>query len=287
MAVALGLSLSAMAYLTDGSQSPYFSGVNLVILGFAAVNTFYYKHNLIVSLAQFLIYNAAMLLSDAPFDLTNFIFSNNFLLATSLFVVLLTKFAGQQHFNAFIHNEDLKVKEHQLSSLYRQAAKLARTDDLTKLYNRRHFFDILKNRVKVSENHGLNFYLVLVDVDHFKELNDTFGHPKGDEILIKVAKTLKDNLRPGDFLGRYGGDEFMIIFDGSNNKSLTKRMTDINNKLQNEEVCDEKTGHTISLTFGASLFSPNQALDEEDIFRRADKQLYKAKESQRGSISID
>ena len=84
-------------------------------------------------------------------------------------------------------------------------------DGLTELYNHRYFQETLKNQLEISKRYGQPLSLIIVDIDHFKKFNDTYGHQVGDAVLRQVAQTLKKNSRTTDFVCRYGGEEMSII----------------------------------------------------------------------------
>ena len=123
----LSSSICFMAYLGDGSNSSYYSGVNLVFLGVGFMNSFYYKDNIIFCLSQIVIYNLAMLLNNLHFNSVNFCFSNYFLFSTMIFIVLITEFSGSQHLNSF-------NKEHEMLGAYTELketqAQLIQADKL-------------------------------------------------------------------------------------------------------------------------------------------------------------
>ena len=112
-------------------------------------------------------------------------------------------------------NRELEAKiherTHELAEANARLAQLAVTDGLTGLYNHRHFHERLALEVERSQRSGLPLSLLMLDVDHFKQFNDTFGHPAGDEVLRQLARVLADTRRANDVVARYGGEEFAVI----------------------------------------------------------------------------
>lgn len=144
----------------------------------------------------------------------------------------------------------------------------ARIDHLTGIYNRRILDSVRRYSV-----------VVMCDIDNFKNINDTYGHDKGDEILKQVAKTLSKNIRFDDVVCRYGGDEFLIIFTGCDEKVVVNRIIEIKKELL-RVIPDLK----ISLSSGISSYKAGSTL--KDTITEADIALYKSKEKGKNLITI-
>ena len=144
----------------------------------------------------------------------------------------------------------------------------ARLDHLTGIYNRRILDSVRRYSV-----------VVMCDIDNFKNINDTYGHDKGDEILKQVAKTLSKNIRFDDVVCRYGGDEFLIIFTGCDEKVVVNRIIEIKKELL-RVIPDLK----ISLSSGISSYKAGSTL--KDTITEADIALYKSKEKGKNLITI-
>lgn len=159
---------------------------------------------------------------------------------------------------------------------------LSVTDPLTKLYNRNKFnevFDYMSMRKHWSENNS--FALIICDVDHFKKVNDTYGHPKGDEVLVNVAKTLSETIRTGDILARWGGEEFVCILpDVSQEKALYVAEKF---RVALGELTISEVGH-ITASFGVSLHKSGDT--QETMMHRSDEALYKAKQNGRNRVEF-
>ena len=175
--------------------------------------------------------------------------------------------------------------------LQRQAQELdisrreARTDALCRVGNRKAFDETLAYRMQMFKDQSENFGLMLIDVDHFKRINDTFGHQSGDEVLISIGAALKQCVRPEDFVARLGGDEFAIILHGlddSNARSVGTRIRSTI-ELYDFSVGDEKgTSTVVTLSMGLAVVKLSDS--SEQLYDRADKALYKSKDLGRNRL---
>jgi len=175
-------------------------------------------------------------------------------------------------------------------TLRKEISELSITDELTKLYNRRHFNSIFNTELKKSLRHNHNFTLMILDVDFFKQYNDTYGHFEGDNALIDVANSLKGSLnRPDDYIFRLGGEEFSIIttnIDHIGVEQLAQKIKDsiekLNIKHENSNISD-----SLTISIGVKTINPSsEKLDHEEIYKCADKALYEAKQKGRNRIII-
>ena len=157
--------------------------------------------------------------------------------------------------------------------------QLAVTDRLTGLANRMKLDMMLHSEISRSQRYGHPFTVILMDIDHFKMVNDKLGHQAGDKVLQNVAQTLQENVRKVDLPGRWGGEEFLIICPETN---LEKGVR-IASKLQ-EQLANSDFKHVITVTgsFGVAEFEPDE--DEVDLLRKVDKALYSAKENGRNRV---
>ena len=169
---------------------------------------------------------------------------------------------------------------------------LSITDQLTSLYNRRYFNDILPIEIKRSIRQGGYFSFIMLDIDFFKQYNDTYGHPAGDNVLEKMGETLQQQLhRAEDFIFRLGGEEFGMIYTGANHgfsHEIAKKVQKYILELQMEHKASKVSQYiTVSIGLICVDFSKesNRELNEDDIYKLADNELYKAKALGRDRIS--
>ncbi|WP_143085022.1 tetratricopeptide repeat-containing diguanylate cyclase [Pseudoalteromonas denitrificans] len=161
--------------------------------------------------------------------------------------------------------------------------RLANTDELTQLANRRYSFYYAERALKQSQLTAQNFSIIIFDIDHFKYVNDTFGHLAGDNVLIAVAKVASGYIREKDVLGRVGGEEFLAVLSGASSAQayvIAQRI-----KLAIEDLSLEYDNRVIKVTasFGIAQFSEKQN-DFVSLFQHADEYLYKAKNKGRNCI---
>lgn len=154
-------------------------------------------------------------------------------------------------------------------------------DGLTHLYNHRYFIEVLEKYVKQVAQNGKTLYLMMIDIDNFKAINDTYGHLFGDEVLIETAKIFKNNVRNLDIVSRQGGDEFSVIFYDAKEDIVYQIIQRIRDAFATIELTDKKI--TITLSGGVVKYSNGKA---EDLIKRADKLLYEAKKDGRNKIKI-
>ena len=160
---------------------------------------------------------------------------------------------------------------------------MASTDGLTGLNNHRAFQDKLKEEMERARRFGHKVSLLMIDIDHFKGFNDTYGHINGDEILKRISFLISDNIRAIDFAARYGGEEFAVILpevplSGAHVVAERIRSSTEKHKIQ---IRDKKVNVTISV--GIATY-PDDAITSEDFIDRADKALYLAKRTGRNKV---
>lgn len=158
------------------------------------------------------------------------------------------------------------------------------TDSLTSLYNRRYFNDTCISEFKRSKRYSMNFSMIIMDIDHFKKINDTYGHPVGDLVLKDISNIAKTFIRKEDTLCRIGGEEFAIILPHTNLQDAIELSERIR-KNQENTLIKVNSDTNIKVTFSIGI-STIDSLDNsyEDMFLRADKALYKAKEQGRNIV---
>jgi len=171
----------------------------------------------------------------------------------------------------------------------KEIAELLIIDVLTNIYNRRHFNNIFKNELKRSRRHGYNFVLMIIDIDYFKQYNDTYGHHGGDLALLGVANSLNNSLhRPEDFVFRLGGEEFGIITSNISHEGIIQLGNLLRVNVENLHVEHAKNDCSEYLTISVGIKNVliDCYLDYEDIYKLADDALYQAKEQGRNRVVI-
>ncbi len=164
-------------------------------------------------------------------------------------------------------------------------------DHLTKLYNRRYFFTEVTSCLARAKRYSQSFTIVLLDLDHFKKVNDTFGHECGDDVLISISEVLNKFIREGDTLARIGGEEFVLALPEINNEGTIKLAERIRKTIENM-YCECK-GRQIKISVSIGFASLNDCRQDEipeddiqvsDILRKADLALYYVKQNGRNGV---
>ncbi|PIE03763.1 MAG: hypothetical protein CSA81_00600 [Acidobacteria bacterium] len=170
------------------------------------------------------------------------------------------------------HARTQALKNRNLSSKLEYYKKKSRIDDLTKIFNKATFMDLLKDEIKRSIMLDYSLALLIIDIDNFKRINDTYGHLKGDAVLEKLGRTLSDSLRQNDIVARFGGEEFVVLVP-----QLTEEQSfNVANKLR-EKIAGAEYGDIpgITVSIGYTLYTPHETI--ESFIDRADSALYSAK----------
>ncbi|MFA4015005.1 MAG: hypothetical protein RUDDFDWM_000071 [Candidatus Fervidibacterota bacterium] len=168
--------------------------------------------------------------------------------------------------------------------LYEQVEKLSLTDALTGIANRRHLERHLELELARARRYGYQLAAIMLDIDHFKKFNDTYGHLAGDKVLQGLAKLIASEARASDLVGRYGGEEFLIICaytDLNGALTLAERIR----KSVEEKLLISHNGKELRVTISAGVaVFPDDATDEVSLIEAADKALYKAKQAGRNRV---
>jgi diguanylate cyclase (GGDEF)-like protein len=167
-------------------------------------------------------------------------------------------------------------------------ASRSQIDALTGLWNRAYFDRRLAEAIAGAQRYRRRFALVLVDVDHFKEVNDTYGHPAGDRLLAAVAEALQASLRTGDVACRYGGDEFALLLAESGRGEAAAVALRVRDRVAALELSAKGVPIRRSISVGAACsddFAP-ETLTREQAFEAADRALYAAKQGGRNRVSL-
>lgn len=167
--------------------------------------------------------------------------------------------------------------------------KMSITDALTGLHNRRHFDQVVKLEHNRSKRNGKNFVFIIIDVDHFKRYNDTYGHQMGDEVLKQVAKTLQQELtRAHDFAFRIGGEEFGIVTSGMSEEEAVSFADRIRAAIEQLRIKHKEstTARHVTISMGIAIKSPESSDSIDTVIHKADEALYRAKEAGRNRVCI-
>ncbi len=164
---------------------------------------------------------------------------------------------------------------------FEKAERLSVTDGLTGLTNRQHLEASLMSEILRSRRYRSPLSLVMMDVDYFKVVNDTFGHQEGDDVLTSIASIIKSMCRSHDVAARYGGEEFVLVLPETNGSGAWKIAERVREEVENHRFDHEGKVHSVTISCGIAEFNNEGNQDYTDLIRVADAALYQAKESGR------
>ena len=180
----------------------------------------------------------------------------------------------------------LSKAQNQLQDELNTAQLLALVDPLTRLWNRRGIFELLGKRWSEATRAGKMVVVAMADIDHFKKINDTYGHPTGDAVLQAVSRKLLSVLRDEDAVGRVGGEEFLLILTGCQPAELKRTVERIRLAVCETSVGIGDTMIDVTMSFGATAVMPDESISADTLVSFADKALYNAKQSGRNRVEI-
>lgn len=220
-----------------------------------------------------------------------------FSVTVGLWSILLISLAWFVYVGGYIHNLQQRERAQRLSLHKQQNAlteinqqlkaamqrlgEIAIRDELTGLYNRRHFHERLDEEMARASRGASQLHLALLDLDHFKKINDDFGHHLGDEVLKRFATLAQKLLRRSDLIARYGGEEFVILFGEGDSQAIEQVIDRLRTELP-EQHFSEAPDVSVTLSAGVTEWQPGD--DADSYIRRADEALYQAKADGRNRI---
>lgn len=181
-----------------------------------------------------------------------------------------------------LQKEELQVTYRELESVFRQMSERAIKDELTGLYNRHQFSETLHAQISVAQASGKALGFIIIDIDHFKQINDVHGHLTGDEILRAFSQIPDNCLREVDFIARFGGEEFIILLPDTDESNTLATGEKIRLFMEQMRFDDIKKGLCITVSLGVTLYHLRET--SEQLMSRADDALYAAKEAGRNRL---
>jgi diguanylate cyclase (GGDEF)-like protein len=183
----------------------------------------------------------------------------------------------------------LRDRNRQLRDARRQLTDLANVDELTGLGNRRLVNSVLQEEMNRARRSGAELSLILLDVDYFKNYNDTYGHTAGDVVLQKLADLMqRAATRAGEVVARYGGEEFILVLPGASADSAMRTASRLRDLVNEERIPHEasEAASYITVSQGVITVRPDGQLQPVDLVNRVDKALYQAKDDGRNAIAV-
>jgi diguanylate cyclase (GGDEF)-like protein len=182
--------------------------------------------------------------------------------------------------------DTLKERNQQLQDSLQRVEELAATDPLTGLYNRRHFAKLLDQMFAEARRYDTDLACVMVDLDHYKHLNDSYGHQVGDELLVLAGKVICANLRAADAAARYGGDEFVLLLPHASNDEASL----VGQRIREEFVAASagllKRAEGVTMSMGVASLKAHGPVHADQLVAAADRALYRAKDLGKNRICV-
>lgn len=177
------------------------------------------------------------------------------------------------------------IKEHDdLLTDFNKLSKEAYEDLLTGVSNRRYVASYIESKIQEFRNFNIPFGVSFIDIDNFKKVNDVYGHQTGDDILIAIASTIRSNLRSNDMIGRWGGEEFVIVYSAINLNTLVKITEKVRSLIESTQVKCNDEDVAVTASIGATMVTETD--DLESIIARADNLMYRSKVAGKNRVSI-
>ncbi len=175
----------------------------------------------------------------------------------------------------------VKERTNELEIANQKLQRLASTDALTQIANRSKIDEELTQAMHQNKRYNRNFSVVMIDIDHFKNVNDTYGHQVGDSVLKTIASLIKKRVRAVDVVGRWGGEEFMILYHEADLQTAAELAENIRKTV---DLHHFETINHITISLGVAQYKPNSSI--EDVVQEADTALYRSKEEGRNRVSV-
>ncbi|MDD4357809.1 MAG: GGDEF domain-containing protein [Smithellaceae bacterium] len=199
-------------------------------------------------------------------------------LVLSLILVAFSVIGG--HISSLRRN--LRISRAELEKSLAIIKEMSIHDDLTGVYNRRHLMELLEHEHHRISRGGARFSVAMLDIDHFKSVNDTHGHLTGDEVLKAVSDVIRSSLRSADFCGRYGGEEFLLVMTQTNINGALLCAERIRSTIEQNRFPNMGVDFRVTVSLGVTEYTGKE--DIPTMIARADKALYCAKESGRNRV---
>lgn len=181
---------------------------------------------------------------------------------------------------------EVQEKNQQLEKSLKRVEEVAATDPLTGLYNRRHFGKVVDQLFSESQRYDTDLSCVMIDLDGYKQLNDSYGHQIGDQLLIVAGKVISANMRKMDVAARYGGDEFILLLPRAGGEEAAGVVTRIRDEFRQASAIVLRRNEGVSMSVGIGSVKVDMPAGSEQLIAAADGALYKAKEGGRNRIVV-
>jgi diguanylate cyclase (GGDEF)-like protein len=184
-------------------------------------------------------------------------------------------------------NTKLYETNYKLEELNDKLKELSNCDPLTNVYNRRYFSEISNKMLSLTSRNSHDLGMIILDIDKFKNINDTYGHGVGDKVIISLAQNLQDLVRDCDIVSRFGGEEFVVLMYNITLENAQNVAEKIRQHVEKIEVIDNDLTLKFTVSLGVALYDENlDGRNLEHTLKRADDALYVAKQSGRNQVRV-
>lgn len=290
-----GLSSLGIIYMIAYASSPgnhiYYGGLVLCVLFYYLFIPEWVISN-IVSWLTFIAFEVVVLFFvDVPWE---YRFGNSFIFfffnLSGMFACYMLqrseRLAFWQRRTIERQSNELQLALDRAQGEWRQAESLARLDPLTGLANRRHFFDLIDRELARYDRHPQAMSLLMIDVDHFKQFNDCYGHQVGDLVLQGVADTINRTIRKPDTACRYGGEEFVVLLPETGVNAAVNLAQRLLESIAGTTVAHKQKLLGVTASIGVGTLGEDEVVEAATLLERADQALYSAKNSGRNQLRV-
>ncbi len=271
-------SIAVLCFMHEGYASPYYAGIDLLVLCAGLLFSWSATTAVAFNLGIYAFYMGPLALGllsidDAPATITN----QFFLLSTMLVTAL------SQHHRRNLERREYEAQEAQKRLLH-EVQQMATVDWLTGLWNRRHFFRLGEDEIDRARRYQHPLSVLMIDIDHFKSINDNYGHSVGDQVIAAIAQRLAAGLRKSDIAGRYGGEEFAVVLAETDITNATTIVAERLREAMARAPVDTAEGPLqVTISVGAAAVDTGRE-NLLDALTRADAGLYAAKRGGRNRV---
>jgi diguanylate cyclase (GGDEF)-like protein len=279
LGVLIGWMITVMTWLDGGYESPYYAGLNLVILGASFLFAWPLRLSILFNVLLYGFYMAPLVIGSITVQDAGVAITNQFFLLSTMLVSVI----AQRHRLSQEQKDYQDIQQHRV--LLQQAEVLAATDSLTGLYNRRHF--LARGAYELEHTRRLKkpLSVLAIDLDHFKQVNDSYGHLVGDDILRAAAHAFHASLRQDDILARIGGDEFMVLLPATDLREAAVIAERIRLAIHIPSLQTVQIPLHVTVSVGVAPFTED-IVDLEALLLRTDDALYAAKRAGRAQVHV-
>ncbi len=247
---------------------------------------FFWKVNNVFKLGNFAFFSQELHSSLFPFSSTSFLDNSFDTMQQSVVVAPIRGADGQVDLVSVSISDvtDAVTSRERLKKSKRRLEELSRIDHLTEVANRRHFMEHLEQELNRHQRHGKTLSLAIMDIDHFKSVNDQHGHLCGDKALFDFATLVSSSLRKYDMVGRYGGEEFCLLLPSTDLEAAMEVLEKVRASLADTVFKWEEVSFTMTVSMGVVSTKDRPDISLDSLMRLADEALYQAKSSGRDKV---